>query len=155
MRRGVSEVLGAFMVLIIVMGMAAAWLTIEAPRISREAMGIIEALRMAARRQRQLLSLLYYYKTGDAAPKLRLYIYNYGLEKSTIKGDKGLIVAGQIVPRSSIIMVDAATGAAIIDYVINPKQIAMIEVNAPASGVFDVILQTEEGGLFIWELKAE
>lgn len=153
--RGVSEVLGAFMVLIIVMGMAAVWLTVEAPRINRETMGIIEALRMAARRQRQLLSLLYYYKTSDATPKLRLYVYNYGLEKSTIKEDKGLIVAGQVVPRASITMVDADTGQAIADYVINPKQVVMIEVNAPADEVFDVILQTEEGGLFIWELKAE
>jgi len=152
-RRGVSELVGIFLMTLIVMGIAAAWLTLEAPRISRESMGIVEALRAAARRQRQLLSLLYYYKTSESTPKLRIYIYNYGFEESTISGDKGIILAGSVVPREAVTMRDAESGASITDYKIKPKQTVEITFPSCPSGTFDLIIRTEEGGIFIWELK--
>lgn len=139
-RRGVSEVVGAFLMALIMMGIAAAWVTFEAPRISRESMGIVEALRMAARRQRQLLAILYYYKTSDSTPKLKVYIYNYGSEDSTISGDRGIVLAGLVVPREQVVMKDAESGAAITDYKIKPRQTVEITFPCP-SRVFDLILR--------------
>lgn len=150
-RRGVSEVTGALLIALVMISVAVAWLMLEAPRISRESMGVIEALRAAARRQRQLLSILYYYRTSDG--KLRIYLYNYGSEDSTISGDKGIILAGSVVLREQVVMKDAESGSSITDYKVRPRQTVEMTFPSCPSGTFDLIIRTEEGGLFVWELK--
>jgi hypothetical protein len=89
-RRGVSEVLGAILIAVIVMGMSATYVTLEASRSKAETMSVVDLIRAAERKQRQLLSLIYYYKQGN---NLKLYFYNYGSETSTPK----LILADQEV----------------------------------------------------------
>jgi hypothetical protein len=90
-RRGVSEVLGAILIAVIVMAMSATYVMLEAGRSTRETMSIVDLIRAAEKRQKQLLSLTYYYKQGDS---LKLYIYNYGEESST---PKLILVDGEVV----------------------------------------------------------
>ena len=89
-KRATSEVLGAILIAIIVMGMSATYIMLEAGRSTKETMGIVDLIRAAERRQKQLLSLTYYNKQGS---NLKLYLYNYGEEASTPK----LILADQEV----------------------------------------------------------
>lgn len=153
-RRGASEVLGVLLMTAIVMGIAAVWLSTEAPRISRESMGIIEMLRFAARRQSQLLSLLYYYK--DSGNNLVLFLYNYGLENSTISSRNGIILAGNIIPLDQVVIRDAESGKVITNRVIRYKQVVEVIIpNCPPRGIYDLIIRTEEGGVFIWEVGIE
>jgi len=90
-KRGVSEVLGAILIALIVAAMSATYVMMEASQSAKKTMSIVDLIRAAEKRQKQLLSLTYYYKQNNS---LKLYIYNYGEEDST---PKLLLVDGEIV----------------------------------------------------------
>ena len=79
-RRGVSEALGAIVIAVLVLGMTASYVLLEMERSGRETHSIIDLIRKAERSQKQLLSLIYYQRSGG---NLKVYIYNYGDEAST------------------------------------------------------------------------
>jgi len=109
--------------------------------LTTHAYGIIDQIRTAGRRQRQLLSLLYYYK--DGLGNLVLYIYNYGAEDSTISR---LFMKDGEVPISSITVKNAETNQPLQGRVIPPKVLAEVRVPNAPSGTYVVFLMTEEGG---------
>ena len=82
-RRGVSEVLGAIVIAVLVLSMSASYVLLEMERSGRETYSIIDLIRKAEKRQKQLLSLIYYQKKGS---DLKIYIYNYGEEPSENAG---------------------------------------------------------------------
>jgi len=59
-RRGVSEVLGAIVIAVLVLGMTASYVLLEMERSGRETHSITDLIRKAEKRQKQLLSLIYY-----------------------------------------------------------------------------------------------
>ena len=142
-RRGASEVLGAVLIAVIVMAMSATYVVFEAERSTRETMGIVELIRAAEKRQKQLLSLTYYHKQGNS---LKLYIYNYGEEPSTPK----MVLTDQEVPLSSISMRNMDTGAACNS--IPPKTLVEIALPAPDPATFTLALFTDEGGFYSWRI---
>lgn len=149
-RRGVSEVVGVALISIVVAAVGLAWLASQGQMLAMQAYGIIDQIRAAERRQRQLLSLLYYYRDGFG--NLVLYIYNYGAEDSTISR---LFVKDGEVPLSSIAVKNAETNQPLQNRVIPPRALAEVSVPNAASGTYVVFLITEEGGRFSWEVRVE
>jgi hypothetical protein len=146
-RRGVSEVAGVALISMIIAMIGLAWLAAQAPLLSMQAYGIIEQIRAVERRHRQLLSLLYYYRDGSGS--LILYIYNYGLDNSTISR---LFMGNGEVSLESITMKNAETNQPLQNHVIPPKTPAEVRVPGAPSGTYIVFLVTEEGGQFSWEV---
>jgi hypothetical protein len=142
-KRGASEVLGAIIITVIVMAMSATYVMLEAGRSTRETMGIVELIRAAEKKQKQLLSLTYYYKQGSS---LKLYIYNYGDETSTPK----MILIEQEVPLSSVSMRNMDTDDTCNN--IPPKILVEIALPAPDQSTFTLALFTEEGGFYSWRI---
>jgi hypothetical protein len=129
------------------MGMSATYVTLEASRSKAETMSVVDLIRAAEKRQRQLLSLTYCYPDGQG--RLHLFIYNYGEETST----PNIVIVGQNVyykdvNMTSIIMKNMDTGVPCSD--IPPKMLVELTVPAPA---FDFVMLTVEGGIFSWKLN--
>jgi len=148
-RRGVSEVLGAILIAIIVISMSVTYVMFGLERSSRETTSIIELIRAAEKRQRQLLSLIYYHEQGN---KLILYIYNYGEETSNITR----ILTNQDVPLDKIEMKDLSSDTPINDQTINPKTLVELTILEAEKYVpdndFNLVLFTEEGGIYSWRI---
>lgn len=79
-KRGVSEVVGAMLIAVIVLAMSMSWVALEAGRSTEQTTSIVDMIRAAEKSQQQSLSLAYYYKQGS---NLNLFLYNYGTENST------------------------------------------------------------------------
>jgi len=150
-RRGASEVLGALFIALIVVAMSAAYVMAGRSMAQSQTLSMIDIIRAAERRQRQLLSLTYAYRDGSG--NLHLFIYNYGSETST---PDRLYAAGSTYTRGSgqctFSMKLAGTNTQVSS--IGPKQ--LVELTAtptPAQSQFDMILTTAEGGIFIWKFQ--
>jgi len=143
-RRGVSEVLGAIVIAVLVLGMSASYVLLEMERSGREMYSIIDLIRKAEKRQKQLLSLIYYQKQGG---NLKVYIYNYGEEPSTPQR----ILADREVPLSSVSMKNMDTGKKCNS--IPPKTLVELTMPAPASTSFTLVIITREGGIFSWKIS--
>ena len=143
-RRGVSEVLGAIVVAILVLGMSVSYILLEMERAGRETYSIIDLIRKAERRQRQLLSLIFYRRQGS---DLKLYIYNYGDEYSTPKR----ILTDREVPLSKVRMRNMDTGEEVSS--IPPKTLVELTLPAPSADSFTLVIITEEGGVFSWKIS--
>ena len=145
-KRAASEVLGALLIASIVIAISSTWLAFEASRATKQTLSVVDIIRAAGRRQRQLLSLTYYHKHGS---NLDLYVYNYGEEVSTIK----FIVIDQtiVLPDS---MENMNTGEIANLLPIPPKNLVKLELNIdPSKSDFVVLLLTNEGGIFSWKLS--
>jgi hypothetical protein len=81
-KRGLSEVVGAILIAIIVLAMSMSWIILETQTTTKQTTSIIDIIRTASKSQTQSLSLAYYYKQDN---NLHLYLYNYGTENSTPK----------------------------------------------------------------------
>ena len=79
-KRGVSEVVGAILIAVIVLAMSMSWVAMEAGRSTEQTTSIVDMIRAAEKSQGQSLSLAYYYEQGS---NLNLFLYNYGIENST------------------------------------------------------------------------
>jgi hypothetical protein len=79
-KRGVSEVVGAILIAVIVLGMSFSWAAMEASRSNEQTTSIVDMMKSAEKSQQQSLSLTYYYEQGT---DLNLFLYNYGTENST------------------------------------------------------------------------
>jgi hypothetical protein len=79
-KRGVSEVVGAILIAVIVLAMSMSWVALEAGRSTEQTTSIVDMIRAAEKSQQQSLSLAYYYEQGNS---LNLFLYNYGVENST------------------------------------------------------------------------
>jgi hypothetical protein len=143
-RRGVSEVLGALVIAVLVLSMSVSYVLLEMERSGRETQSIIELIRRAGKRQNQLLSLIYYQKKGG---DLKVYIYNYGEETSTPER----ILTDREVPLSQVSIKDMDTGGAISS--IPPKTFVEVTLPAPSADSFTLVLITEEGGVFSWKIS--
>ena len=142
-RLGVSEVLGAIVITILVLGVSASYILLGMERSGGETLSIIELIRRAERRQNQLLSLIYYQRqNGD----LKVYIYNYGDEPSTPKR----IFADREIPLSKISIKNMDTGDLIGN--IPPKTLVELTMPSPSTEDFILVLITEEGGIFSWKI---
>ncbi len=142
-RLGVSEVLGAIVITILVLGVSASYILLGMERSGGETLSIIELIRRAERRQNQLLSLIYYQRqNGD----LKVYIYNYGDEPSTPKR----IFADREIPLSKISIKNMDTGDLISN--IPPKTLVELTMPSPSTEDFILVLITEEGGIFSWKI---
>jgi len=153
-RRGASEMLGAILVAVITVAMAVAYAGYGLTQAQTQMASISDVLRASARAQRQLLSLSYYYRSG-ADGKLYAYIYNMGSEVSTLKT---VVVGSSKYDMSNpmdcqyVQMKDACTRQSIGNYAIQPKELVELSVTAPA-GQLDLLVMTDEGGIFIWRLN--
>lgn len=137
-RRGVSEVLGAILIAVMVISMSTAYALWAGQASQRQAMSIADIIRAAERRQRQLLSLTYAYRDGQS--RVHLYVYNFGSEASTVSR---LFVGGQEITDSSVI-------GKVLPPKSGPHELAFV---CSASGSMDVLLATAEGGIFIWTVS--
>ncbi|MBO3809763.1 MAG: hypothetical protein FGF50_09260 [Candidatus Brockarchaeota archaeon] len=146
-RWAASEVLGAILVAVITMVMCAVYIAYGLVQTQTQTASISDMLRLNAKAQRQLLSLSYYYSDG----KLHIFIYNMGNEESTLK----TVVIGSVkydLPNPHIRMKDAVTQNPIDNCKIAAKQ--LVEITAPRQqGQVDLLVLTEEGGVFIWRLN--
>ena len=79
-KRGLSEVVGAILIAVIVLAMSMSWVAFEAGRSTEQTTSIVDMIRAGKKSQQQSLSLAYYYKQGNS---LNLFLYNYGVENST------------------------------------------------------------------------
>ena len=147
-RRGISEVAGVVLMSLVVASISLVWLATQGPLLTMQASSIIDQLRAAERRQRQLLSLLYYFK--DGAGNLVLYIYNYGAEDSTASR---LFVGDGEVDLGSVTVKNAETNQPLPGLRIPPKVLAEVKIPSAPSGRYIVFLMTEEGGRFAWEVS--
>ena len=143
-RRGVSEVLGAIVIAILVLGMSVSYVLLEMERAGRETYSIIDLIRKAEKRQKQLLSLIFYQKKGGS---LKVYIYNYGDEYSTPQR----ILTDKEVSLSSVSMKNMDTGAAVSS--IPPKTLVELTMPAPSTDSFTLVIITGEGGVFSWKIS--
>lgn len=137
-RRGVSEVLGAILIAVMVISMSTAYALWAGQSGQRQAMSMADVIRAAERRQRQLLSLTYAYRDGQG--RVHLYIYNYGSEASTVSR---LFVGSQEITDSNVIGV-------VLPPKSGPYELAF---TCSVSGSVDVLLLTAEGGTFIWKVN--
>jgi len=146
-KRGTSEVLGALLIASIVISMSTVWLTFEASHATRRTMSVVNIIRAAERKQKQLLSLTYYYYDENDG-YLKLYIYNYGDEVST----PNRIITNREVKFE---IRDPNTGNP-IDSRIKPKtlvELAIEETYIPSGkDFFNLVLFTEEGGIYSWRI---
>lgn len=150
MKRGLSEIVGALLVSSIIIAMAVAWVAWESPTLTKQTLSIIEVIRAVEKRQSQLLSLLYYYRSSEVNPKLLLYIYNYGRVPATIKN---VYIKGVLIAHERLIVKDAASGRIITNYLIEPRETVEVTVlGAPVEDTLTILLLTEEGGMFVWEI---
>jgi hypothetical protein len=133
-RRAVSEILGAILVAVITVAISVVYASAGAHTAESQALSMVDVIRAAERRQRQLLSLTYWYLEGS---NLHLFIYNYGNENSTIKA---LFVGDYNV-----------TG--VVGVTVTPKELKEVSFTCPRSGLLDVVLLTREGGIFIWKIS--
>lgn len=148
-RRAASEMLGAIIVAVITIAMSVAYAGYGLTQTQTQTASISDVLRSSAKAQRQLLSLAHYYADGQG--KLHVYIYNLGGEDSTLK----TVVVGSAkydVPDANVQLRDAFSHQPISDYRIAPKELVELSVPAPA-GQTDLLVLTEEGGIFIWRLN--
>lgn len=148
-RRAASEVLGAAIIAVITILMTVAYAGYGLTQAQTQTASISDLLRMSARAQRQLLSLTYYYVDGQGG--LHVFIYNLGGEDSTLK----TVVVGSTrydLPNAQVRLKDALSGQFMDDCRIPPRKLAELTVPAPA-GQFDMIVLTDEGGVFIWRLN--
>ena len=143
-RRGVSEVLGAIVIAVLVLSMSVSYVLLEMERAGRETYSIIDLIRKAEKRQKQLLSLIFYQKKGG---NLKVYIYNYGEEYSTPKR----ILTDREVSLSSVSMKNMDTGAAVSN--IPPKTLVELTMPAPSTDSFTLVIITGEGGVFSWKIS--
>lgn len=103
----------------------------------RQVMSIADVIRASERRQRQLLSLTYAYRDGQG--QVHLYVYNFGSDASTVSR---LFVGSQEI-----------TSPTVIGRVLPPKSGPHeLVFTCSATGQVDVLLQTAEGGTFIWKV---
>lgn len=148
-RRAASEVLGAIIIAVMTIVMAAVYASYSLVHVQTQTASISEILRTSAKAQRQLLSLSYYYVDGQG--KLHVFVYNMGNEASTLK-TVFVGSTGYSLPNPSVQMRDAVNQQPISDCVIGPKQLA--ELITPASaGQIDFLVLTVEGGVFVWRLS--
>jgi flagellin-like protein len=143
-RRAVSEIVGAVLVAMITIAMSAAYVMAGRSTAQSQALSMVDLIRAAERRQRQLLSLTYFYKDGS---NLYLYIYNYGSEAST--PDK-LYISGSAYSYSIYQEYGGTVGNGCID----PKELVVLKTTIdPLLSQFDAIFTTKEGGIFIWRIN--
>jgi hypothetical protein len=135
-RRAVSEIVGAVLIAMITIAMSVAYVVAGRSVAQSQTLSMVDLIRAAERRQRQLLSLTYYYKYGN---NLDLYLYNYGNENATIKK---LFVGNFEV-----------TDSRVIGLTVVPKELKYVTFRCDQSGSLDVLLLTEEGGIFIWKIN--
>jgi flagellin-like protein len=141
-RRAVSEIVGAVLVAMITIAMSAAYVMAGRSTAQSQTLSMVDLIRAAERRQRQLLSLTYFYKDGS---NLYLYIYNYGSEAST---PDRLYISGTECSYS--IYQEYGVGNGCID----PKELVVLKTTIdPLLSQFDAIFTTKEGGIFIWKIN--
>jgi flagellin-like protein len=150
-RRAVSEIVGAVLVAMITIAMAVAYVMAGRSTAQSQVLSMVDLIRAAERRQRQLLSLTYAYKDGSG--NLHLFIYNYGSETST--PDKLYLAEPTYVMGSgqyTFDMKQAGTNTPVP--CIGSKQLVELTATpAPSQNQFDIILTTAEGGIFIWKFQ--
>jgi len=143
-RRAASEMLGAVLIAVITIAMSAAYVMAGSSMAQSQALSMVDLIRAAERRQRQLLSLTYAHRDGS---NLYLYIYNYGSEAST--PDK-LYIGDAACPHSIYQEYGGTVGNGRID----PKELVVLKTTInPLLSQFDVIFTTKEGGIFIWKIN--
>ena len=142
-RRGASEVLGAIVIAVLVLGMSVSYVLLEMGRAGRETLSMIELLRRAERRQKQLLSLVFYRASGGS---LYVYLYNFGEAEAALTR----ILTDREVPPSEATLRNADTGE-VID-VIPPRILVELVIPAPSMDEFTLVLVTDAGGVFSWKL---
>jgi len=143
-RRGVSEVLGAIVIAVLVLGMSASYILFEMERSERETFSLIELIRRAERRQKILLSLIYY-QVNDG--QLEVFLYNFGDVSATpVK-----ILTDVEVDSFEIYDASVGDGGLRLD-VIPSETLVKLVLPVPSENTFSFVLVTEEGGIFVWEM---
>jgi hypothetical protein len=137
-RRAASEIVGAILIAIITASISVAYAFWGGTAVSQQASSIVDVIRQATSRQRQLLSLLH----ARRGTSLELYICNYGTEPST---PERVYVNGQLGSFQLYDMVSKTSCDAI-----NPKRIVRLTLSDPGTPTVDVILVTNCGGIYTW-----
>lgn len=149
-RTAASEMVGAILIAMITIAMSVAYAIAGRSAAEGQTLSMVDLIRTAEKRQRQLLSLTYAYKDGNG--RLHLFIYNYGSE--TVKPER-LYLAGTVYTEgsggNSFSMKDAYGNPV---STIDPSQLVELTVpQPPGQPSFDVVLVTAEGGVFIWKFQ--
>jgi len=143
-RRGVSEVLGAIVIAVLVLGMSASYILLEMERSERETFSLIDLIRRAERRQKILLSLIYY-QVNDG--QLEVYIYNFGdVSVTPVK-----ILTDVEVDSFEIYDASVNNGGLTLNEIPSETLVKLV-LPVPSTDAFSFVLVTEEGGIFVWEM---
>jgi len=143
-RRGVSEVLGAIVIAVLVLGMSASYILLEMERSERETFSLIDLIRRAERRQKILLSLIYY-QVNDG--QLEVYIYNFGdVSVTPVK-----ILTDVEVDLFEIYDASVNNGGLPLNEIPSETLVKLV-LPVPSTDTFSFVLVTEEGGIFVWEM---
>ena len=141
-RRAVSEVVGAVLIGFIVASMSVAYVFWGGMTVSQQTSSMVDVMRRATSRQRQLLSLVHHVRSAGS---LKLYICNYGTEPSA---PESVFVNGQQQSYQMYDMIDQSACDAI-----KPKSIVQLTLPDPGSTTVDVILITRDGGIYAWQVR--
>jgi hypothetical protein len=150
-RCAVSEIVGAVLIAMITIAMSVAYVVAGRSVAQSQTLSMVDLIRAAERRQRQLLSLTYQYKDGNG--RLHLFIYNYGSEAST--PDK-LYLAGTAYtgePGQRMFDMTQAGTNTTVQFIGSKQLVELIATPAPGQNQFDIILMTKEGGIFLWKFQ--
>jgi hypothetical protein len=108
-RRGVSTVIGFLIVMTALIGFTTCVLAAQGKVAGRRALGLMDLMRQAERRQNQLISFVYSENSSD---NLRVYLYNFGSQEALAEN---IWLSGRPVDNSDILFEQAAGSGWTID----------------------------------------
>jgi flagellin-like protein len=142
--RGVSELVGALILIAVNLSAGAVMLQLYSKRAGLVASGILQASRLQERRMRQLLSLVHSYDDPSTGTCV-FYLYSYGSEPVTLKQ----VWVNEAEVRPSL--TDTYTDLPLENLTIPPGTLAKMVTGRPG-GPRQLTLLTSLGAIYSWRL---
>lgn len=140
--RGVASIIGFLIIMGALIGFSTVVLTGWGRSASSRASGLIDVMRQAEQRQKQLVTLVYSWEDSSG---IHAYLFNYGSVEAVV--DRVWLGTGDVANE-----VDPTFSST--DYLLPPKKLVEMVVENPPEGNKLVIL-TESDTLYSWEISRE
>jgi len=142
--RGVSELVGALILIAINLSVGAVMLQLYSKRTGLVASGILQASRLQERRMRQLFSLVHFYDDSSSGT-CAFYLYSYGPEPVTL--ERVWVNETEVQPS----LTDTYTGLPLENLTIPSGTLAKMVVSRPGEP-HQLTLLTSLGAIYSWRL---
>jgi flagellin-like protein len=142
--RGVSELVGALVLIAVNLSAGAVMLRLYSRRAGLASSGILQASRLQERRMRQLLSLVHSYDDPSSGTCV-FYLYSYGSEPVTL--ERVLVNETEVRPA----LTDTYTGLPLENLTIPSGTLARMVVSRPGEPR-QLTLLTSLGAIYSWRL---